>query len=160
MRRRAPREIYLKVDSIKDSILSILPQLMLLGEGDRRRLHRADPDRQVPVAPDLLEDDHPRLGDQADPDAIDDSLYHIPCPSAAGVLIEKIRAPRLGDSTASYRGYDGVDRIPISSFGQYAIQARPMIWSMSMGPNARESDEFERLSPRTYTWPSGIVSSC
>ena len=34
-RRRAPREIYLKVDSIKDSILSILPQLMLLGEGDR-----------------------------------------------------------------------------------------------------------------------------
>lgn len=34
-RRRAPREIYLKVDSIKDSILSILPQLMLVGEGER-----------------------------------------------------------------------------------------------------------------------------
>ncbi len=34
-RRCAPREIYLKVDSIKDSILSVLPQLMLLGEGDR-----------------------------------------------------------------------------------------------------------------------------
>lgn len=34
-RRRTPREIYLKVESIKDAIVTVLPQLMLFGQGDR-----------------------------------------------------------------------------------------------------------------------------
>jgi hypothetical protein len=34
-RRRVPREIFQKVESIQASILSILPQLVALGDGDR-----------------------------------------------------------------------------------------------------------------------------
>ncbi len=34
-RRRTPREIYRRVESIRDSIVSILPQLMAVGQADR-----------------------------------------------------------------------------------------------------------------------------
>jgi hypothetical protein len=44
--------------------------------GDRFRLVRANPDRQVALAVDLLEDHDAVLGDQTDADAFDYCLDH------------------------------------------------------------------------------------
>src|SRR5207342_3804682 len=48
----------------------------LLGEGDRRCLDRSDPDRQVPVALRLLEQDDGAVRWHLDPDADDLHLPH------------------------------------------------------------------------------------